>query len=110
MRLKFKLPGHVACVEARVVQRDIEHSDGHVLKVFAPVPLQAPLEGALHLLVAIAILVYLQRKERKQMVAQETGRKEEQEFPWAGKLRDKVFRRPRAWGGIKGHRGSRGRE
>lgn len=111
MCLKFKLPGHVACVEARVVQSDIEHSDGHVLQVFAPVPLQTTLEGALHLLVAIAILVYLQREGWKQMVVKDRveGRTE---FPRAGKLRDKVTRRPRAWGGggIKGHRGSRGRE
>jgi hypothetical protein len=56
MRLKFKLPRHVAGVEARVIQSDIEHGDGYILQVLAPVPLQTPLEGALHLLVAIAIL------------------------------------------------------
>lgn len=74
MCLKFELPGHIARVEARVVQSDIEHGDGHVLEVFAPIPLQTTLEGALHLLVAISILIYLQREEQKQMVAREPGR------------------------------------
>lgn len=46
MSLELKLPGHVAGVEAGVVQGDVEHSDGHVLQVFAPVPLQAPWKGS----------------------------------------------------------------
>jgi hypothetical protein len=58
---ELKLPGHITCVEARVIQSDIENSDGYVLQVFAPIPLQTTLEGALHLLVAISILIYLQR-------------------------------------------------
>lgn len=74
MCLKLKLPGHIARVEARVVQSDIEHSDGHILQVFAPIPLQTTLERALHFLVAVTILVYLQRQEQKQMVAREPGR------------------------------------
>lgn len=66
MCLKLKLPGHIAGVEARVVQGDVEHSDGHVLQVLAPIPLQASLEGAFHLLVAIPILIDLQvEKERR---------------------------------------------
>lgn len=69
MCLELKLPGHVAGVEAGVVQGDIEHSDGHVLQVFAPVPLQTPLEGALHLLVAVPILVdlYVEKQWRRAM-------------------------------------------
>lgn len=67
MRLKLKLPGHIAGVEARVVQSDVEHSDGHVLQVLAAIPLQAPLKGALHLLVAIPILVNLQIEEQKRV-------------------------------------------
>lgn len=39
MRLKLKFPGHVASVEARVIQGDVEYSDGHILQVFASVPL-----------------------------------------------------------------------
>lgn len=65
MCLKLKLPGHVAGIEAGVVQGDIEHSDGHVLQVFAPVPLQASLEGALHLLVAVPVLVDLQVEKQR---------------------------------------------
>lgn len=65
MCLKLKLPGHVAGVEAGVVQGDIEHSDGHVLQVFAPIPLQASLEGALHLLVAVPILIDLQVEKQR---------------------------------------------
>lgn len=67
MGLKLKLSRHVAGVEARVIQSDVEHSDGHILQVLAPIPLQTPLEGALHLLVAISILVDLQVEEQKQV-------------------------------------------
>lgn len=74
MCFELKLPGHIACVEARVIQSDIENSDGYILQVFAPVPLQTTLEGAFHLLVAISILIYLQREGRKQIVARESGR------------------------------------
>lgn len=74
--LEFELPGHIACVEARVIQSDIEYSDGYVLQVFAPIPLQTALEGALHFLVAITILIYLQRERERQkhIVARESGR------------------------------------
>lgn len=65
MSLELKLPRHVASVEARVVESDIEHCDGHVLQVFAPIPLQASLEGALHLLLAVPILVDLQVERQK---------------------------------------------
>lgn len=64
MCLKLKFPRHIAGVEAGVVQGDIEHSDGHVLQVLAPVPLQAALEGALHLLVAISILIDLEVEKK----------------------------------------------
>lgn len=67
MRLKSKLPGHVAGVEARVIQSDVKHSDGHVLQVFAPIPLQTSLEGTLHLLLAIPILVDLQVEKQKRV-------------------------------------------
>lgn len=65
MCLKLKLPGHIAGVEARIIQGNIEHSDGHILQVLASVPLQASLEGALHLLVTISILIDLQVEKQR---------------------------------------------
>lgn len=67
MCFKSKLPGHVAGVEARVIQGDVEHSDGDILQVLAPVPLQASLEGALHLLLAVSILIDLQVEKQKRV-------------------------------------------
>lgn len=87
MCLELKLPGHIACVETRVIQSDIENSDGYVLQVFAPVPLQTTLEGALHLLVAISILIYLQREGQKQIVARESGRDRVEEATMSKKAR-----------------------
>lgn len=71
VRLKLKLPGHVTGVEAGVIERDVEHSDGHILQVLTPVPLQAPLEGALHLLVAVSVFVDLQVEKQEEDRAQE---------------------------------------
>lgn len=65
MCLKFKLPGHVAGIEAGIIQGDIEHSDGHILQVLASIPLQASLKGALHLLVTIPILIDLQVEKQR---------------------------------------------
>lgn len=74
MCLKGELPGHVAGIEARVIQGDIQHGDGHILQVLAPIPLQAPLEGALHLLLAISILIDLQVEKQKRVgPGQKTG-------------------------------------
>lgn len=87
MCLKFKLPGHIACVEARVIQSDIENCDGYVLQVFAPVPLQTTLEGALYLLVAISILIYLQREGWKQIVVGEPARDRVEEVTMGSKAR-----------------------
>lgn len=67
MCFKSKLPGHVAGVEARVIQGDVEHSDGDILQVLAPIPLQASLEGALHLLLAVSILIDLQVEKQKRV-------------------------------------------
>ena len=87
MCLEFKLPGYIACVEARVIQSDIEYSDGYILQVFAPIPLQTTLEGALHFLVAISILVYLQREGRKPIAARESGRNRVEEATMGRKAR-----------------------
>lgn len=72
MSLELKLARHVAGVNARIIEGDVEYSDGHVLQVLAPVPLQAALEGALHLLVAIPVLVDLPA-ERQQWAGERGG-------------------------------------
>lgn len=93
MCLKSKLPGHVAGVEARVIQSDVKHSDGHILQVFAPIPLQASLEGALHFLLAIPILIDLQVEKQKRVGRENRvgeprwgqGRAKEQNCAWTGR-------------------------
>lgn len=57
--LELELAGDVAGVDARVVQGDVQHGDGHVLHVFAPIPLDPPAEAAWELVVCLPVLVDL---------------------------------------------------
>lgn len=58
---EFKFFGYIICVEVRVIQSDIENSDGYVLQVFVFILLQMILEGVFYFLVVILIFIYLQR-------------------------------------------------
>lgn len=57
--LELELAGDVAGVDARVVQGDVQDSDGHVLHVFAPVPLDPTTKAAWKLVVCFPVLVDL---------------------------------------------------
>lgn len=59
MNLEVEFPSDIAGVDPRIIQRDVEHGDGHILHVYAPVPLEPTTEAAPKFLLLIFVLVDL---------------------------------------------------
>lgn len=59
MDLVVKFPGDVAGINPRIVQGDVAYRNGHILHVFAPVPLEPATEAAFEFPLLIPVLVDL---------------------------------------------------